>query len=130
MNFQPSDDYSSDHLIGEFKSIETLEEQLKFVLLHLYSLKQETQEQFRSQIIEYERLLQSPQFRRAIKYRDSLLKDYASEYMGKDFGDDDPFVYNEKLETEIIKIEMKLLATIGLIAKSMKEKGVFIGDEA
>lgn len=124
-----SEDYDAERLIAEFKSIDEIEEQLKFVLLHLYSLNRETQEKFRSQIIEYEKLLGNTKFMRQIKYRDSLVSDYATEYFGNDYGEDDPFVYDEKLELQINKIGMRLLATVGLIAKSMKEKTFVIGED-
>jgi len=127
--FQPSDDMSADKLISDFKSLDKLEEQLKFVLLHLYSLTKEEQDRFRPQIVEYEKLLSNTKFMRKVKYRDSLILDYPTEYFGNDYGEEDPFMYDEELENQIIKIGMRLLATVGLIAKSMKERSVSIGDE-
>lgn len=130
MPFLPqSDDYSSEKIITEFKSIECVEEQLKYVLLHLYSLDKNGQERFRDQIIEYEKYLSNTKFMRQIRYRDAIIRDYSAEYFGQDYGDDDPFIYDEKLEMQINRINMRLLATIGLIAKSMKETNFAVDDE-
>jgi hypothetical protein len=127
--FNGSDDFNADKLISDFKSMNKIEEQLKFVLLHLYSLDRDTQEKFRPQIVEYEKIMANNVFMRQVKYRDSLAEDYPSEYFGTDFGDDDPFIYDEKLELQISKISMRLLATVGLIAKAMKEKNIVIGED-
>jgi hypothetical protein len=131
MGFIPSssDDYNAEKLIFDFKSITSLEEQLKFVLLQLYTLDQEAQQRFRPQIIECEKILANIKFMRQVKYRDSLVFDYPSEYWGNDFGEDDPFIYDEKLEVQINKISMRLMATVGLIAKSLKEKNFVVGDD-
>jgi len=127
--FNQGDDFNAERIISDFKSIEGIEEQLKFVLLHLYALDKDNQEKFRPQIIQYEKLVGNVKFMRKIRYRDSILKEFSSEYYGNDYGDDDPFMYNEELEVQINKIGMRLLATVGLVAKSMKEKNIVIGED-
>jgi len=131
MPFLPqNDDYTADKIISEFKSLVSVEEQLKFVLLHLYSLPMEKQKTFRQQILQYEKLLTNNKYMRAIRFRDATIIDYSVEYFGKDFGEDDPFLYNSKLEESITRLSMKLLATIGLIVKSIKENIFQVDDNA
>jgi hypothetical protein len=63
--FMPqNEDYTADRIITEFKSLVSLEEQLKFVLLHLYSLPADKQQGFRQQILDFEKLLANNKFMR------------------------------------------------------------------
>jgi hypothetical protein len=131
MAFIPQgDDYSADRIITEFKSLVSLEEQLKFVLLHLYSLPADKQAGFRQQILEFEKILSNSKFMRMVRHRDAMITDYAWEYFGKDYGDEDPFVFDTRLEDRIQTISMKILAVIGLVVKALKEDIFQVGNEA
>lgn len=131
MPFLPqSDDYGADRIIADFKSIEKIEEQLKFVLLQLYSLPMDKQKTFRNQIIQFEKMFVNQKYMRKIRHRDAMIEENSQEYFGKDYGEDDPFLYNPKLEESITRLSMKLLATIGLIVKSMKENIFSVDDNA
>jgi hypothetical protein len=131
MHFDNQDnDMLAERLIIEFKSITSVEEMLKYMLAHLYALDANLIEKFRNQIVEYEKLLANVKFMRAIRYRDAMIRESAEEYFGDDYGDDDPYMYNEELEEEIQKISMRLLATLGMVVKQLKNKSVDIGDDA
>jgi hypothetical protein len=68
--FMPqNEDYTADRIITEFKSLVSLEEQLKFVLLHLYSLPADKQQGFRQQILDFEKLLANNKFMRLVRHR-------------------------------------------------------------
>lgn len=131
MHFTNEDnDMLAERLIIEFKSITSVEEMLKYMLAHLYALDASLIEKFRNQIVEYEKLLANVKFMRAIRYRDAMIRESAEEYFGDDYGEDDPYIYNEELEEEIQKITMRLLATLGMVVKQLKNKSVDIGDDA
>jgi len=120
----------SETILSTFKSLEKLEEQLKYVLVLMYQLDQKTQEKFQDQIIEFEEYFADNEFMRVVRHRDALVKDYTAEYFGKDYGFDDPFQFDVELEKKINEIGMKIMATLGLIIKAMKESHLFIGDDA
>jgi hypothetical protein len=128
--FQPNDDYSADRIITEFKSLISLEEQIKFVLLHLYSLPSDKQAQFSPQIIEFEKILNHGKFMRLVRHRDAMTEEFKWEYFGKDYGEEDPFIFDARLEERITTISMKLLAVIGLIVKTLKENVFQVDDNA
>lgn len=123
------DSIMSETIISTFKSLDKLEEQLKYVLVLLYQLDQKSQEKFQEQIVEFEDYFADTEFMRFVRHRDALVKDYPAEYFGRDYGFDDPFQFNPELEKKINDISMKIMAVLGLIIKSMKESHLFIGDD-
>lgn len=127
--FGQQDDYTGEHILSEFKGIISLEEQLKYVLTLLYSLDDNGQSMFRRQILEYEKIWMDMHFIRGVRERDGLVKEFTVEYHGRDYGEDDPFIYKEELEKKLNQITLRLMATLGLIIKYTKQKVVEIGDE-
>jgi hypothetical protein len=128
MNFD-QDEMMADTIIQNFKSMSKLKEQLRYVLLILYQLDNEGQQKFQSEIVKLERYLANIKFIRRISERDAIVEEHPMEYFGKDFGYDDPFIYKDKLENTINKIELELLAILGLVVKHLK-KQFHISDEA
>lgn len=118
---------SPDSWLSEFRQIEKLTEQLKYVLVLLYSLSQAGQEHFHPEILKLEKYYQNHALMRKIKYRDAVLQDYAVEYLGVDYSED-PFEYDEQLERSITTIEMQLMALLGRIIKFVKESEFKISD--
>lgn len=119
----------AETIISTFKSLDKVEEQIKYVLVLLYQLDMANQEKFQEQILEFENYFSDIEFMKLVRYRDALVKDYSAEYFGRDYGIDDPFLFNKELEQKINEISMKIMATLGLIIKSMKESIVNIPDD-
>lgn len=120
----------ADTIIQNFKSMTKLKEQLRYVLLILYQLDQKGLEQFHSNVLKIEKYLTDVKFMRAIGERDAIVDEYPREYFGKDFSYDDPFIYKQKLEVTINKIELELLGILGLVIKYLKQDSFTIPDEA
>ena len=74
--------------------------------------------------------MKDTKFMREVNERDGLIVEYAVEYYGRDYGQDDPFLYKERLEVKINKIELDLLAILGRAIKYMKKDTLNILDEA
>jgi len=127
--FNNNNDIMPETIISTFKSLDKLEEQLKYVLVLLYQLDMKTQQKFQDQILKFEEILSNTDFMRQVRHRDALVEDYPAEYFGRDYGYDDPFLFDEKLEKKINEISMEIMATLGLMIKEMKESSLFIGDE-
>jgi len=123
------DNYGMD-IITQFKGINTLSGQLNFVLLQLYSLDGETQEAFRSDLIRLEKLFTDLDFMRQVRERDGLVEMHPVEYFGRDYGDNDPYLFNMPLEKKINDLSLELFGILGRVINMMKHKKVFIGDEA
>ena len=117
------------NLLSQFKSIETLTEQINFVLILLYSLDGEKQPIFEAEIKKFENLLTDIKFMRKVRHRDSLVKDYPAEYFGRDFGEGDPFHFEEDLEIEIKEFEIELMAVLGRVIKVMSTTDINIGED-
>lgn len=120
----------ADTIIQNFKSMTKLKEQLRYVLLILYQLDQKGLENFHSNVLKIEKYLTDVKFMRAIGERDAIVDEYPREYFGKDFSYDDPFIYKQKLEVTINKIELELLGILGLVIKYLKQDSFTIPDEA
>ena len=129
MWFDNQDEMGKASIIAMYRQLESLEEQLKFVLVLLYSLKGEQQERFREDINMYESYFEDTDFMRKVRHRDSLVRDYPSEYFGKNFGKDDPFTFDPELEKQINDIGMDIMATLGFVIK-LRENNMYIPDEA
>ena len=119
----------AETIISTFKSLEKIEEQLKYVLILLYQLDSNLQTKFQDQILEFEKLFNDDEFIRKVRYRDALVKEYPTEYFGRDYGFDDPFKFDKKLEDKINKLSMRIMAVLGLIIKEIKESKLYIPDE-
>lgn len=115
-------DNSADNWISQFRIIDKIYEQLKFIVVLLYSLDTEGQKKFRPQILKFEKYLSNNVLMRKIRYRDALISDHPTEYYGKDLGDDDPFLYLEELEAKITNLSMEIMACLGLVVKHVKEQ--------
>jgi len=120
----------TETIISTFKSLDKLEEQLKYCLVLLYQLTEDQQNVFNEQIVEFEGYFADINFMREVRHRDAMVKDYSAEYFGKDYGFDDPFQFNPKLEKKINIISMRIMATLGLLIKQIKEQHINISDEA
>lgn len=120
-------EFVTNNWILQFKSMEKLTEKLQFVLLILYSVESPVQKKFEREILKFEDYLNDVKFMRAVKHRDALVDEYSAEYFGKDYGGDDPFSYNFKLEMKINKISMDLLSTLGRLIKVVKESEFSVG---
>lgn len=123
------DEFSTNALLREFKSIDAIEHQLKYILSLLYSLDPKSKELFSADTRKLERLLNNQKFLRSIRYRDSLVTEYSMEYYGRDYGDDDPFHYNQKLERDIQNLSMELMRMLGSIINVLKDTSIFVRDE-
>ena len=116
-------------MLSQFKSIDTLTEKLNFVLILLYSLEGDKQAIFEAEIKIFENIVSNVKFMRQVKHRDSLVKEYPTEYFGRDFGEGDPFLFKNKLEEEINEIEIQMMGVLGRVIKVMAPSQVVIGDE-
>ena len=122
-------DFQANQMINTFKSLDKLEEQLKYIITLLYSLDGKSQVHFEQEIIKFENIFIKNRYMRQVRHRDALVNDYPAEYFGKDFGSDDPFNYKEKLEVDMTKLSLEIMAVLGRIIKRMKEQHLVIGDE-
>lgn len=122
--YEPEVDYTL--WITQFKSIEKLSEQLKFVVTILYSLEGKKQELFEAEIKKFEDIMMDLPFMRKVKLRDALVDDYPAEYYGRDYGGDDPFRYDKTVESAIADISLQLMAVLGRIIKVSKDNELFI----
>ena len=130
MNYLPDDSDSQGNMwLAEFKSMEKLEEQLQFVIVILYSLSDDLQELFHAEIQRYEKIWSDINFMRDVRLRDSLVKEYPAEYFGRDYGGDDPFIFNMQVEVRINKLQLELMGVLGRIIKSTRGSGFVLGDE-
>lgn len=123
------DEFSTNVLLRDFKSINAIEPQLKYILSIIYSLDAKSKEIFSADTRKLERLLNNQRFLRNIRYRDSLVTEYSMEYYGKDYGEDDPFKYNDDLERQIQNLSMELMRILGSIIQVVKETSLFVRDE-
>jgi len=123
------DNFQAINLLSQFKSIETLTEQMNFVLVLLYSLEGDKQEIFEAEIKKFEGILSDMKLMRRVRHRDSLVKDYPAEYFGRDYGEGDPFQFKEKLEIIIKEIEIELMAVLGRVIKVMANTTVVLDDD-
>ena len=123
------EEWSTNTLLREFKSINAIEPQIRFILAILYSLDPKSKELFSADTRKLERLLNNQKFLRNIRYRDSLVTDYSMEYYGRDYGEDDPFRYNDKLERDIQNLSLELMRILGSIINVMKDTSIFVRDE-
>lgn len=123
------DEFSTNVLLREFKSINAIEHQLKYILSIIYSLDAKSKEIFSADTRKLERLLNNQRFLRNIRYRDSLVTEYSMEYYGRDYGEDDPFKYNDALERQIQNLSMELMRILGSIIQVVKETSLFVRDE-
>lgn len=129
--FRPDTEDSQGNIwLSEFKGIKSFREQLSYILGILYSLEPETQQLFDADIKKLERLFLNINFYREAEHRDALIKDYPAEYFGKDYGDDDPFLFKQNVEMQITKLSLELLGILGRIIKANRGKGINVGDEA
>jgi hypothetical protein len=122
------DSMMADTILSRFTAMKSLKEQLRYVLVLMYQLDAKGQDLFHEHTVKLERYLGNVKFIRAVGERDGLVEDHPVEYYGRDFGYDDPFIYKEKLEVQINKIELELLAIIGLVIKYLKESSIFVED--
>jgi len=129
MAFNEDKDYEISQVINNFKGIDKLEEQIKFVLLYIYQLEAAKQELFHAEILKYEELLLNHDFFRRVKRRDALVEKHPGEYFGKDYDYDDPFLYDSEIETQISNISLQLINLLGLVLKAMKENNFMLDDE-
>ena len=131
MNFDPNqaDDYESIKMIETFKNSKSVVEKLEFVLAILYSLDGEQKEKFDADIIKYEKWKLNMKLMRRIKHRDALVEETPVEYFGKDYIDD-PFEYNEQIESAIAKMELELMASLGRVILIKKVQNIFVDDNA
>lgn len=127
MNF-PEQEYTYENWIAQFRTMEKLTDQLRFILTILYSLDAETQKQFHEQILKFEKIFESQNFMRKVKHRDALIENYATEYFGEDKGIDDPFRYKGDTEKLITKLSLEIMNCLGLIIKHLKSTEFTIGD--
>lgn len=123
------DSFQALNILSNFKSIDTLTEQMNFVLILLYSLEGDKQAVFEAEIKKFEDILADIKFMRLVRHRDSLVKDYPSEYFGRDYGEGDPFVFNEQLEDRIKEIEIELMGVLGRVIKVMGQTHIVIGED-
>lgn len=123
------DDFEYNQWIVQFKSIEKINEALSFVLTLLYSLDGSKQVLFEAEIKKFENIFTNLNFMRRVKHRDSLVQDYPSEYFGKDYGADDPFMYQADVEEVISNLNLELMSVLGRIIKVSKESELILGDE-
>lgn len=131
MIFRPdTDDAQGNFWLSEFKGIKSFREQLSYILGILYSLEPETQELFQADMQKMEKLFLNMNFYREVEHRDALVQDYPAEYFGKDYGDDDPFLFKARTEQQITKLSLELLGILGRIIKANRGKGINVSDEA
>ena len=124
------ENYELLSIMTHFKSIETLTERLDYILVLLYSLDGESQALFEAEIKKFENILTDIDFMRQVKYRDSLVRDYPTEYYGRDYSQEDPFLFLPDLEKQINEINIEIMAVLGRIIKVMSDSEVHIGDDA
>lgn len=127
--FYDSESGFADSIIASFKSMSGVEEQLKYTIVLLYQLPVQQQEDFREYLLEFEKIFENIEFMRKIRYRDSLVRDYSSEYFGKDYLPDDPFLFDRELEKRINAVTMKIMACLGMVVKSLKDNEMIISDD-
>lgn len=127
--FDEGVDFQFINLMSQFKGMDSLTEQLKFILVLLYSLDSDKQDLFYENIKKFEEIQSDMEFMRQVKYRDSLVKDYASEYFGKDYADDDPFIYMPQLENKINEISLEIMNVLGMVIKSLSKEQIFIPED-
>lgn len=123
------DSFEAINILSQFKSIETLTEQMNFILVLLYSLDGDKQTIFEAEIKKFEDILSDVKFMRRVRHRDALVKDYPAEYFGRDYGEGDPFQFRQKLEKEIKEIEIELMGVLGRIIKVMSQTTIVLGDD-
>jgi len=128
--FNEDNEMIANQMINQFKSLDKLEEQLKYILTLLYSLDADSQEHFQPEILKFENIFLRNEYIRQVRHRDALVNDYPAEYFGKDFGQDDPFLYKKKLEQDMTNVSLEIMAVLGRIIKRMKAQNIVIGDEA
>lgn len=122
-------EYTYENWISQFKSMTKLSEQLQFILLILNSLEGDSQEQFYNELTKFEEYFTDQEFMRKVKARDALIDSNPAEYYGRDFGEDDPYQYDQELEKNITEISMDILTTLGRVIKLMKSRDIAIPDE-
>ncbi len=122
-------DYAYESWISQFKSMQKLTEQLQFMLTILYSLDGTGQAKFQDNILSFEKIRADHDLMRKVMLRDAIVVENPVEYFGKDFGLDDPFKYDKKLEEQIANISIDIMACLGLVIKYLKAQDFHIGDE-
>lgn len=115
-------------IITTFKSLSSLEEQLKYAILLIYQLKTYQQEKYDDDLQMFEQVFNNIEFMRLVRHRDSLVRDYPAEYFGKDYGSDDPFLFHQKLEKRINDISMNIMSVLGRIIRDLKEDTIQLGE--
>jgi len=123
------DNWQFINLMSQFKGMDSLSDQLNFILVLLYSLDGETQTLFEPEIKKFEDFTLDIDFMRKVKHRDSLVKNYASEYFGRDYTEDDPFLFNPDLEKQINEISLEIKSVLGRVLKTMAREEIVIDDE-
>lgn len=123
------DNWQFINIMSQFKGMDSLSDQLNFILVLLYSLDGDTQALFEPEIKKFEDFTMDVDFMRLVKHRDSLVKEYPSEYFGKDYPEDDPFLFNPKLEKQINEISLEIMSVLGRVLKTMGREEIVIDDE-
>jgi hypothetical protein len=121
-------DVEAHQILTHFKSIHKLTEQMNYVLTLLYSLDSKTAEKFRPEILWLEKVMGDLVFMRRVRHRDAMVEQYPAEYFGRDYGQDDPFLYDAEIESAIQDVSMRCLAVVGRVISTMKEDTVFLSD--
>lgn len=124
------EEFQYNHWISEFKSMTKLSEMLNFILVILYSLEEDVAKLFEAEIKHFEQISQDLKFMRAVKHRDAMIEEYAVEYFGKDYKEDDPFRFRKNTEIRIKKVELEIMGVLGRVIKTLKSQGIIISDEA
>jgi hypothetical protein len=125
----PVESKDNTGILMQFKSIKSVEEQITFVLGLLYTLDSKDSDVFHTEILNLEELLEDTELMRAIRYRDSIVESFASEYFGRDYGEDDVFKFEKELEEFLLKTTRKLLAILGRYLRVTGEVRIDLGDE-
>lgn len=116
--------------MSQFKGMDSLSDQLNFILVLLYSLDGDTQALFEPEIKKFEDITMDIDFMRLVKHRDALVNDYPAEYFGRDYSSDDPFIFNAELEKQINEISLEIKSVLGRVLKTMAKEEIVISDEA
>ena len=116
-------------IINNFKSIDKLKEQIKFVLLYIYQLDSTSQNLFYNETLMLEGMLKDVDFFRRVERRDALAEKHPVEYFGRDYDFDDPFLFDAEIEARITKVNLDLLAILGRVLTMLKKAGFSLDKE-
>jgi len=81
------------------------------------------------EIKKFEEFTMDVEFMRSVKHRDALVNEFSAEYFGRDYTEDDPFLFNAELEEQINEISLEIKSVLGRVLKSMAKDEIVISDD-